>query len=72
MFALDEQAGQFCVEVFFFRNLAELGQPRLFPASADKSTAPGEVLASFMAQFYDDKPAPRLILLSRTRSRTRN
>jgi excinuclease ABC subunit C len=25
---------------------------------------PGEVLASFLAQFYDDKPAPRLILVS--------
>ena len=27
-----------------------------------KSMPPGEVLASFLAQFYDDKPAPRLIL----------
>ncbi len=26
--------------------------------------SPGEVLASFLAQFYDDKPAPRLVLLS--------
>ena len=43
--------------------LAELGQPRLFP-KADRSMTPAEVLASFVAQFYDDKPAPRLVLLS--------
>ncbi|MFL5124470.1 MAG: excinuclease ABC subunit UvrC, partial [Microvirga sp.] len=34
-----------------------------FP-KAHKSMPPGEVLASFLAQFYDDKPAPRLILVS--------
>ena len=25
---------------------------------------PGEVLSAFLAQFYDDKPPPRLILVS--------
>src|SRR6185369_9459353 len=30
----------------------------------DKSFTPEEVLASFLAQFYDDKPPPKLILLS--------
>ena len=63
VFALDEQAGQFCVEVFFFRNHQNWGNRAYFP-KAHKSTAPGEVLASFLAQFYDDKPAPRCILLS--------
>ncbi|MCB8821593.1 excinuclease ABC subunit UvrC [Microvirga rosea] len=63
VFALDEQAGQFCVEVFFFRNWQNWGNRAYFP-KADKSMNPEEVLSSFVAQFYDDKPAPRLILLS--------
>lgn len=63
VFALDEQAGQFCVEVFFFRNWQNWGNRAYFP-KADKSMSPEEVLGSFIAQFYDDKPAPRLILLS--------
>src|SRR3712207_73378 len=52
IFALDEQAGQFCVEVFFFRNFQNWGNRAYFP-KAHKSTAPGEVLASFLAQFYE-------------------
>jgi excinuclease ABC subunit C len=63
VFALDEQAGQFCIEVFFFRNWQNWGNRAYFP-KADKSMSPEEVLASFVAQFYDDKPAPRLVLLS--------
>ena len=63
VFALDEQAGQFCVEVFFFRNFQNWGNRAYFP-KAQKSTARDEVLASFLAQFYDDKPAPRCILLA--------
>src|SRR5690606_1569630 len=42
---------------------AALGQPRLLP-KADRSLPVEEVLDSFVAQFYDDKPVPRLILLS--------
>ena len=63
VFALDEQAGQFCVEVFFFRNWQNWGNRAYFP-KADRSMSKEEVLASFVAQFYDDKPAPRVILLS--------
>src|SRR3546814_11776744 len=32
--------------------------------SSDLETEDGDVLAAFLGQFYDDKPAPRLILLS--------
>jgi excinuclease ABC subunit C len=63
VFALDEQAGQFCIEVFFFRNWQNWGNRAYFP-KADKSMSPDEVLSSFLAQFYDDKPAPRIVLLS--------
>ncbi|KQO73101.1 excinuclease ABC subunit C [Methylobacterium sp. Leaf469] len=63
VFALDEQAGQFCIEVFFFRNFQNWGNRAYFP-KADRSMTADEVLASFMGQFYDDKPAPRLVLVS--------
>ncbi|HEX2137636.1 MAG TPA: excinuclease ABC subunit UvrC [Microvirga sp.] len=63
VFALDEQAGQFCVEVFFFRNWQNWGNRAYFP-KADRSMSKEEVLGAFVAQFYDDKPAPRLVLLS--------
>jgi len=63
VFAVDEQAGQFCVEIFFFRNKQNWGNRALFPR-ADRSLTPAEVLASVVTQFYDDKPPPRLVLLS--------
>ena len=63
VFAIIEQAGQFCIEVFFFRTYQNWGNCAYFPR-ADKSLSPGEVLDSFLAQFYEDKPAPALILLS--------
>jgi excinuclease ABC subunit C len=63
VFAIVEDAGQFCVEVFFFRTYQNWGNRAYFPR-ADKSLAQSEVLDAFLAQFYADKPAPRLILLS--------
>jgi excinuclease ABC subunit C len=63
VFAIDVQAGKFCVEVFFFRNWQNWGNRAYFPR-ADKSLSLDEVLSSFMAQFYADKPAPKLILVS--------
>ena len=63
VFALDEQAGQFCIEVFFFRNFQNWGNRAYFP-KADRTMTPEEVLGSFIGQFYDDKPAPRTILTS--------
>jgi len=63
VFALDEQAGQFCIEVFFFRNFQNWGNRAYFP-KADRSMTPEEVLGSFIGQFYDDKPAPRTVLTS--------
>lgn len=63
VFAIAEEAGQFCVEVFFFRTSQNWGNRAYFPR-ADKSLTPEDVLDSFVAQFYADKPPPRLILLS--------
>jgi excinuclease ABC subunit C len=63
VFAIVEEAGQFCIEAFFFRTYQNWGNRAYFPR-ADKSLAPAEVLDPFLAQFYADRPAPRLILLS--------
>jgi excinuclease ABC subunit C len=63
VFAITEEAGVFCIEVFFFRTYQNWGNRAYFPR-ADKSLEPGEVLGAFLAQFYADKPAARLVLLS--------
>ena len=63
VFAVHQQGGFTCVEVFFFRTGQNWGNRAYFP-KADRSLAPEEVLSAFLAQFYDDRPPPRLILLS--------
>jgi excinuclease ABC subunit C len=63
VFAIYQEGGQTCIEVFFFRTGQNWGNRSYFPR-ADKALEPAEVLGAFLAQFYDDKPAPRLILLS--------
>jgi excinuclease ABC subunit C len=63
VFAIHQEGGYSCVEVFFFRTGQNWGNRAYFPR-AEKSYTPEEVLASFLAQFYDDKPPPRCILLS--------
>jgi len=63
VFAMHQQGGFSCVEVFFFRTGQNWGNRAYFPR-ADRSLAPGEILSAFLAQFYDDKPPPRLILIS--------
>jgi excinuclease ABC subunit C len=63
VFAVHQDGGFNCIEVFFFRTGQNWGNRAYFPR-ADRSLGAGEVLGAFLAQFYDDKPCPRLILLS--------
>lgn len=63
VFAVHQQGGYSCVEVFFFRTGQNWGNRAYFPR-ADRSLEPGEVLGAFLAQFYDDKPPPRCVFLS--------
>ena len=63
VFAIAEQAGQFCIEAFFFRTYQNWGNRAYFPR-ADRTLDAAEVLDSFLAQFYLERPAPRLVLLS--------
>src|SRR5712692_4901120 len=63
VFAVHQEGGFSCVEVFFFRTGQNWGNRAYFPR-ADRSLSAEHVLGAFLAQFYDDKPCPRLILLS--------
>ena len=63
VFAITEEAGQYCVEVFFFRTYQNWGNRAYFPR-ADRALGSEEVLDAFLAQFYLERPAPRLVLLS--------
>jgi excinuclease ABC subunit C len=63
VFAAHQDNGQTCIQVFFFRTGQNWGNRAYFPR-ADRSFEVGDILDSFIAQFYDDKPVPRLILLS--------
>ncbi|QIB32757.1 excinuclease ABC subunit UvrC [Ancylobacter pratisalsi] len=63
VFAIHQEGGATCVQVFFFRTGQNWGNHALYPR-ADRSLSSAEVLESFLAQFYEDKPCPRLILLS--------
>jgi len=63
VFAIHQEGGQNCIQVFFFRTGQNWGNRAYFP-KADPALEAGEVLSSFIAQFYDDKPVPRMVLLS--------
>ncbi len=63
VFAAYQDGGQTCVQVFFFRTGQNWGNRAYYP-KADRSLNVEDVLDSFIAQFYDDKPVPRLILIS--------
>jgi excinuclease ABC subunit C len=63
VFAVHQAGGYTCVEVFFFRTGQNWGNRAYFP-KADRALSAGEVLSAFLAQFYDDKPPPKLVLAS--------
>ncbi len=58
-----QEAGQTCVQVFFFRGEQNWGNRAYFP-SHDRQLAVEDVLGSFVGQFYDNRPKPPLVLLS--------
>ncbi len=63
IFAVHQEGGQFCIQIFFFRTGQNWGNRAYFPR-ADRSFDEAEVLNAFVSQFYDDKPVPKLVLLS--------
>jgi excinuclease ABC subunit C len=63
LFAAFSQGGETCVQVFFFRAGQNWGNRPYFPRQTSE-LSPGEVLETVIGQFYDERTAPRLILLS--------
>ncbi len=61
--ALHLDQGQACVQVFFIRANQSWGNRDFYPKTGAGAEEP-EILEAFLAQFYDDKEPPRLILLS--------
>ena len=63
VFAVAHEAGQFCVQVFFFRAHQNWGNYAYRP-KADPTLTDEEVLEAFIGQFYEDRTPPKLVLLS--------
>ncbi|MCP4382717.1 MAG: excinuclease ABC subunit UvrC [Hyphomicrobiales bacterium] len=63
VFACHQQGGATCIQVFFFRTGQNWGNRAYFPR-ADRDLDCSAVLGAFLAQFYDDKPVPKRVLLS--------
>ncbi len=62
VFAVHQDGGETCVQVFFFRTGQNWGNRAFFPR--DEGLDAPDVLQTFLAQFYDDKPVPRALFLS--------
>ena len=63
IFAVHAEGGQVCVQVFFLRAGQNLGNRAYFPVHTRDLDEPA-VLSAFIGQFYESRPAPRLILTS--------
>ncbi len=61
--ALHMDGGQACVQVFFIRGNQSWGNRDFYPKLNGVESA-DEVMQAFLAQFYDGKVPPRMVLLS--------
>ncbi|MEO1027636.1 MAG: excinuclease ABC subunit UvrC [Pseudomonadota bacterium] len=63
IFAIAMEGGQSCVQVFFIRAGQNWGTKAYYPRH-ERDASEEEILAAFLVQFYDNRPAPKLILTS--------
>ncbi|HVZ91298.1 MAG TPA: excinuclease ABC subunit UvrC [Rhizomicrobium sp.] len=63
VFAAYREGDQICIQVFFFRAGQNWGNRPYFPRHPKELSA-GQVVGEFIGQFYDERPAPALILVS--------
>lgn len=61
--ALHREGNTSCFQVFFFRNDRNYGTRTFFPRH-DAGVEDAALFASFLTQFYADKPVPKQLLLS--------
>ena len=64
IFAMASKGGGIAVQAFFIRGGQNWGHRAFFPAHTEGLTEE-EVLTSFLAQFYEEVPPPRCILVDR-------
>ncbi|MFT3997874.1 MAG: excinuclease ABC subunit UvrC [Asticcacaulis sp.] len=68
VFAVVSEGGAACVQSVFFRAGQNWGDRAYFPrvpdATEESDNAEGEILDAFLGQFYQDRPVPKLILVS--------
>lgn len=64
IFALATKGGAMCIQAFFIRGGQNWGHRSFFPVHTAE-VEEDEVLRSFMAQFYEEVPPPRLVLADR-------
>ncbi len=64
VFAVAEKGGAFTVQAFFIRGGQNWGHRAFFPGHTDGLDG-AEVLTAFLAQFYEEVPPPRLVLVDR-------
>lgn len=63
IFALFQQGGQVAIQVFFIRAGQNWGNRCYYP-KIGKGHETDDILASFIAQFYDNKPCPKQLIVS--------
>src|SRR3954462_195441 len=63
LFAAHSEGGHTCIQVFFFRAGQNWGNRPYFPRHTTDMELP-DILESFIGQFYDERTAPKLLLVS--------
>ncbi|GGZ29162.1 excinuclease ABC subunit UvrC [Asticcacaulis endophyticus] len=63
VFAVHAEGGYACVQSVFYRAGQNWGDRAYFPR-VDISDSEGDILDAFLGQFYQDKPVPKLVLIS--------
>ncbi|MGH6920582.1 MAG: excinuclease ABC subunit UvrC, partial [Geminicoccaceae bacterium] len=61
--ALAQDGGQACVQVFFYRGGRNYGNRAYYPSHA-QDAGPEELVEAFLGQFYSERIAPPLVLVS--------
>jgi excinuclease ABC subunit C len=64
IFALATKAGVMCIQAFFIRGGQNWGHRAFFPAHVSE-VPEDEVLTSFLVQFYESVPPPKMVLVDR-------
>ena len=64
IFAMAVKGGQVGIQAFFIRDGQNWGDRAFFPANTEE-LAEADVLTAFLAQFYEEVPPPRCILVDR-------